>query len=69
MQTSVNDMLAKVRNIVRTFRHSTKAKTLFGAAQEKENLPKHALILDQETRWSSSYSMLERFLLQKRATN
>jgi len=41
-QISVNDMLAKVRNIVRTFHHSMKAKTLLGAAQEKENLPKHA---------------------------
>ena len=53
--------------IVRAFRHSTKAKTLLRGAQEKEHLPEHTLILDQETRWSSTYQMLERFLFQKKA--
>jgi len=28
-------------------------------------MPRHTLIKDQETRWSSTYTMLERFLLQK----
>ena len=66
-QYAVVDLLAKVRIVVRAFHHSTKAKTLLKAAQEKENLPNHKLILDQETRWSSTYQMLDRFLLQKKA--
>ena len=66
-QRAVVDLLAKVRIVVRAFHHSTKAKTLLKAAQEKENLPNHKLILDQETRWSSTYQMLDRFLLQKKA--
>jgi len=28
-------------------------------------MPRHTLIMDQETRWSSTYTMLERFQLQK----
>jgi len=28
-------------------------------------MPRHTLIMDQETRWSRTYTMLERFLLQK----
>jgi len=36
-------------------------------AQEREGMPRHALIIDQETRWSSTYLMLERFLVQKQA--
>ena len=66
-QRAVIDLLAKVRMIVCAFRHSTKAKTPLRGAQEKEHLPEHTLILDQETRWSSTYHMLERFLFQKKA--
>ena len=36
-------------------------------AQEHEGLPKHTLLIDQPTRWSSTFTMLERFSLQKRA--
>ena len=31
-----------------------------------DEMPRHTLILDQETRWSSTHTMLERFLLQKK---
>jgi len=31
-----------------------------------DEMPQHTLILDQETRWSSTHTMLERFLLQKK---
>jgi len=66
-QAAVLKMLAKIRNVVRTLRHSTKAKTVLSKAQEREELPQHSLIIDQETRWSSTYYMLERFYEQKRA--
>jgi len=31
-----------------------------------DEMPRHTLILDQETRWSSTHTMLERFMLQKK---
>ena len=33
-------------------------------AQEREGMPRHTLIIDQETRWSSTYLMLEICLVQ-----
>ena len=64
-QKSVATLLTKIRSIVRKFRHSTKAKSVLMKAQEREGMPRHTLIIDQETRWSSTYLMLERFLVQK----
>jgi len=64
-QKSVATLLIKIRSIVRKFRHSTKAKSVLMKAQEREGMPWHTLIIDQETRWSSTYLMLERFLLEK----
>ena len=64
---SVATLLTKIRSIIRKFRHSTKAKPVLMKAQEREGMPQHTLIIDQETRWSSTYLMLERFLVQKKA--
>ena len=62
-QKSVATLLTKIRSIVRKFRHSTKAKSVLMKAQEREGMPRLTLIIDQETRWSNTYPMLERFLV------
>jgi len=65
-QKSVKTLLTKIRSIVRKFRHSTKAKSVLMKAEEREGMPLHTLIIDQETRWSCTYPMLERFLVEKK---
>ena len=60
-QKSVATLLIKIRSIVREFRHSTKAKSVLMKAQEREGMPRHTWIIDQETRWGSTYLMLEGF--------
>lgn len=48
-------------------RKSPKCKQIFKTAQAREELSNVSLLMDEPTRWSSTYYMLERFLSQKRA--
>uniref|UniRef100_A0A915ISU5 Transposase n=1 Tax=Romanomermis culicivorax TaxID=13658 RepID=A0A915ISU5_ROMCU len=44
-----------------------RGKQILRQAQEREESRQNVLILDQPTRWSSTYNMIERFLSQKLA--
>lgn len=54
--TTVNQFCQKVKNIVTYFKHSVVA------ADELRALSNLKLIQSVETRWNSTYDMLERFI-------
>lgn len=56
-----------MRKIVKTVRKSVVAKEAFVVIQKRENLPAHKFIIDQPTRWCSTFFMAQRFLEQKKA--
>lgn len=68
-QRSVLDVMGVARKIVGHFSHSQLACDKLKVIQEQLNIPVKKLIQDVETRWNSSYYMLERLLEQKRAIN
>ena len=49
------------------FSHSWKQKTALRRAQQKHNLPEHALVTECPTRWGSKQKMMGRILEQQRA--
>ena len=63
----VANVLGKVRKLVQHFRKSSKAMYQLRAKQTVLSLPKHELIQQCETRWGSTYAMLERFQEQQAA--
>jgi hypothetical protein len=69
IQTSVESLIKKARKIVTHFKHSEQACRKFGDCQKSCDLPEHKLLQDVETRWNSTYIMLERLVEQRRAVN
>ncbi|CAL1544284.1 unnamed protein product, partial [Lymnaea stagnalis] len=61
-QTSVEAVIRKARKIVTHFKHSEQACCHLAEHQLTINVPAHSLLQDVETRWNSSYLMLERLL-------
>jgi len=59
--------LIQVKFIVKSVKKSARIKQIFIAARKTENLPEHSLQIDNDTRWSGTYIMIERFLEQKEA--
>ena len=53
-------VISKCSNIVAYFRRSSKAMYIFKEKQIALGLPQHSLTQDLETRWNSTYKMMER---------
>ena len=68
-QTSVEAVIKKARKIVTHFKHSEQACRKFGDCQKSCDTPEHKLLQDVETRWNSTYIMIERLVEQRRAVN
>jgi len=68
-QTSVEAVIKKSRRIVTHFKHSEQACRKLEDCQKSCGTPSHKLLQDVETRWNSSYIMLERLIEQKRAVD
>lgn len=64
-QRSVNDMLAKARNIVGYFNRSEQGRRYLKAIQLEVGAPQHQLIQSVVTRWNSTFEMLQRLVEQK----
>lgn len=63
----VADIIGKCRKIVTHFNHSAIACTKLKIIQENLKLQPHKLIQDVQTRWNSTYYMLERLHEQRQA--
>jgi len=68
-QSSVETVVKKARKVVTHFKHSEQANRHLEEYQLSRDVPKHALIQDVETRWNSTYLMLERLAEQRKAIN
>ncbi|CAL1532599.1 unnamed protein product [Lymnaea stagnalis] len=66
-QTSVEAVIKKARKIVTHFKHSEQACRHLTEHQRTMNIPAHSLLQDVETRWNSTYLMLERLQEQSKA--
>ncbi|KAK3887901.1 hypothetical protein Pcinc_008051 [Petrolisthes cinctipes] len=54
----------KIKRLVSFFHHSVKAMDKLSEMQEQNEVQKKKLIIDVDTRWNSTYYMMERFLEQ-----
>ncbi|XP_042073325.1 zinc finger BED domain-containing protein 4-like [Haplochromis burtoni] len=61
----LSDIRAKSRKIVGYFRSSTSAKERLSVVQEQLRKPQHKLLQEVETRWNSTYNMLQRLFEQR----
>ena len=64
---AVQDVICTARKIVAHFNHSVVATNCLHTMQKKLGCPEHSLIQDVETRWNSTFYMLERLIEQRRA--
>ncbi|XP_063216764.1 zinc finger BED domain-containing protein 4-like [Bacillus rossius redtenbacheri] len=78
LQLAISDAVAEVgldsvlktcRSIVGHYKHSTKSRERLQSIKKKLGLPEHALIQMIDTRWNSTYLMLERLHEQKEAVS
>lgn len=66
-QAGVSEVMARLQNCIKLFRKSNKMVDQLKNSQAQFGLPKHALILGEQTRWSSYFNSLDRALEQRRA--
>ena len=62
---AIKKTIAACKRVVAYFHKSTLASTELAVKQQQNQLPKHVLISDVETRWNSTYQMMERLLEQR----
>jgi hypothetical protein len=65
-QRVVSDAIAVARRLVGHFNHSTQATDTLRDLQRQLDLPQHSLIQDVQTRWNSTFYLVERLLEQRR---
>jgi len=61
----ISRVLGRVRKLVEHFHKSTKATYALRQKQQLLGVPEHALVQQCETRWSSTFAMLERIVEQQ----
>ncbi|XP_065680644.1 zinc finger BED domain-containing protein 4-like [Hydra vulgaris] len=66
-QRTASDTIAVFRALAGHFHHSSSAVAKLKEIQSQLKLPEHNIIQDVSTRWNSTYYMLERFIMQKKA--
>ena len=66
-QTTVENIVKKSRKIVTHFKHSEQASRHLADFQWSCDIPTHKLIQDVETRWNSTFLMLQRISEQRKA--
>jgi hAT family C-terminal dimerisation region/BED zinc finger len=66
-QTTVENIVKKSRKIVTHFKHSEQACRHLSDCQVSCDVPVHRLIQDVETRWNSTFLMLQRLSEQRKA--
>jgi hypothetical protein len=68
-QVSVEKLVKKSRKIVTHFKHSEQACKKLIDCQKSCEVVEHKLLQDVETRWNSTYIMLERLVEQRKSVN
>lgn len=66
-QRVIKDIVTSCKKIVGHFSHSQVAYRKLEDLQKRNDLPQHKLIQDVQTRWNSTYFMIERLFEQKTA--
>ena len=67
MEENCLRVLTMVRALASHFKRSSKASNRLQEVQHSLKMPEHKMIRDCETRWSSTFFMLERYLEQHSA--
>lgn len=64
MSAEVTELIKRVKAIVSHFHHSVRASDRLQESQRQHGVAEHKLIIDVETRWNSTMSMLRRYAEQ-----